>query len=133
MSRITSSQLMEADTTGKYLSFCLYYTDVAHVPRKYSRYVCWNILVLTRYIPTHKVKTNYGPFSKYHVQQELDDGYQVHTSIPVDELYNDKCLFTEPEDPRITVHIEWVDSHLLAQPTYHAFDDNDKLQKHQMK
>ncbi|WAR12509.1 hypothetical protein MAR_026689 [Mya arenaria] len=125
--------LMEADTSGKTLSFRLYYTDIAHVPRKYSRYVCWNVLVLTRYIPEHNMRTNYGPFSRYYIQQDLDEGHLITTSIPVDDLQDDKCLFTEPGDQAITVHVEWVDSHLLATPTYHAFDDVDKLQKQQMK
>ncbi|WAR12507.1 hypothetical protein MAR_026687 [Mya arenaria] len=125
--------LMEADTSGKTLSFRLYYTDITHVPRKYSRYVCWNVLVLTRYIPDHKVKTNYGPFSRYYIQQDLDEGHLITTSIPVNELQDDRCLFTEPGDQGITVHVEWVDSHLLATPNYHAFDDVDKLQKQQMK
>ncbi|WAR12508.1 hypothetical protein MAR_026688 [Mya arenaria] len=77
--------LMEADTSGNTISFRLYYTDITHVPRKNSRYVCWNLLVLTRYIPDHKVKTNYGPFSRYYIQQDLDEGHHITTSIPIDD------------------------------------------------
>ncbi|KAH3769956.1 hypothetical protein DPMN_171235 [Dreissena polymorpha] len=125
--------LVEADTTGPNLAFRLYYTDITHVPRKNSRLVCWNMLVLTRYIPEHKVQTNYGPFSRYYVQQDLDEGHMITTTIPVADLTDASCLYTEPEDPHLTLHIEWVESHLLATPSYHAHDDIDKLQKHQMR
>ncbi|KAH3769961.1 hypothetical protein DPMN_171240 [Dreissena polymorpha] len=39
-----------------------------------------------RYIPEHKVQTNYGPFSRYYVQQDLDEGHLITTTIPVADV-----------------------------------------------
>ena len=78
--------MLQSDTSTKALAFKLYYTDITHVPRKYSRYVCWNIILLTRYLPDKPVKTHFGPYSRYFVQQDLDDGYYFSTGIPVNQV-----------------------------------------------
>jgi len=41
---------------------------------------------MPRYIPDHKVKTNYGPFGRYYIQQDLDEGHLITTSIPVEDV-----------------------------------------------
>ena len=46
-----------------------------------------------RYIPDSAVKTNFGPFARYYVQQDLDDGYYLKTSIPVDQVGKAKFFF----------------------------------------
>ncbi|KAK3592532.1 hypothetical protein CHS0354_039879 [Potamilus streckersoni] len=124
--------MLQSDISGKYLTFKLYYTDVTHVPRKYTRFVSWNIVMLTDRAPKTSVRMVYGPYSKYFVQQDLDEGYIFTTDVAVKELGDPNCPFTDTEDQRITAHIEWVDSHLLSGPIYHAHDDVDKLHKHQM-
>ena len=78
--------MLQSDTSTKVLGFKLYYTDITHVPRKYSRYVCWNIILLTRFLPDKPVKTHFGPYSRYFVQQDLDDGYYFSTGIPVNQV-----------------------------------------------
>lgn len=76
--------LIESDLNGQTLSFRLYYTDISHVPRKFARYVCWNI---NSVLPSGaKFKMGKGPHSKYFVQQDLDEGFVVNTAIPVKEV-----------------------------------------------
>lgn len=47
-----------------------------------------NSFMYCRYVPDSAVKTNFGPFARYYVQQDLDDGYYLKTSIPVDQVGN---------------------------------------------
>lgn len=85
--------MIEGDASGKCLAFRLYYTDISHVPRKFTRFVSWNISVLTNASGTgttgvgnanKAVKALDGPFNKYYVQQDLDEGFVMHTNIPVE-------------------------------------------------
>lgn len=78
--------MIEADTNGKYLAFRLFYTDISHVPRKFSRYVGWNLRVMSRSSQARPKRSLEGPHGKYYVQQEVDDGIMVRTDIPVDEV-----------------------------------------------
>ncbi|XP_041376336.1 uncharacterized protein LOC121388875 [Gigantopelta aegis] len=123
--------MLEADTSGKYLTFKLYYTDISHVPRKFSRYVAWNVKVISQNT-SKPVKAQDGPFCKYYVQQDLDDGVQAKTDIPVDELVDPDSVYLDPEERKLTVQIDWVDSHLLVQPTYNSLDDVPRIHKQQM-
>lgn len=77
--------MLEADTNGKFLAFKLYYTDISHVPRKFTRYVSWHLRILTRGNARTARPLN-GPFAKYYVQQELDEGFTMKTDIPVEEV-----------------------------------------------
>ncbi|KAH9494619.1 hypothetical protein Btru_019729 [Bulinus truncatus] len=77
--------MMEADTTGKYLTMRLFYTDISHVPRKFSRYVGWNIRMVSKVTNARPRRTLDGPYSKYYVQQEVDDGCVIKTDISLDE------------------------------------------------
>eukprot|EP00105_Crassostrea_gigas_P011298 XP_011426896.1 PREDICTED: uncharacterized protein LOC105327916 [Crassostrea gigas] len=47
-------------------------------------------------------------------------------------LQNPRCEFLSADDQKVTVHIHWIDSHLLTTPTYHSLDDVSRLHKHQM-
>ncbi|KAI8790088.1 hypothetical protein BgiBS90_008012 [Biomphalaria glabrata] len=47
-------------------------------------------------------------------------------------MKNPDCPFLELDDHKLTVHIEWMDSHLLACPNYTNIDDVTRLHKHQM-
>ncbi|GFR85751.1 hypothetical protein ElyMa_006036200 [Elysia marginata] len=78
--------ILEADLTGKYLAFRLFYTDISHVPRKFSRYVGWNIRLVSKGGSPRPKRTVDGPYSKYYVQQEADDGYVIRTDVPLDEV-----------------------------------------------
>ncbi|XP_046560241.1 uncharacterized protein LOC124269279 [Haliotis rubra] len=123
--------MLEADTSGKYLTFKLYYTDISHVPRKFSRYVAWHVRILTK-SQSKPLTALDGPFGKYFVQQDLDEGFQMRTDIPVDELTDPDSNLLDPEDRKLTVHIDWIDSHLLVLPNYNSLDDVTRLHKQQM-
>ena len=99
--------ILEADLSGKYLAFRLFYTDISHVPRKFSRYVGWNIRLVSKGGSSRPKRTLDGPYCKYYVQQEADDGYVIRTDLLLDEvrakvwnalglgfLGNDAILFT---------------------------------------
>ncbi|CAI9716618.1 XP_029657756.2uncharacterized protein LOC115231992 isoform X2 [Octopus vulgaris] len=131
--------MLEGDTSGKHLSFRLYYTDISHVPRKFTRFVCWNVSIIPSAgsivgsNTSKAVKALDGPFTKYYVQQDLDEGFVMHTDIPVETLQDAENVYYQPnEERKLTVHIEWIGSCLLVRPTYHTIDDVSRVHKHQM-
>ncbi|CAL1532756.1 unnamed protein product [Lymnaea stagnalis] len=124
--------MLEADTTGKYLTFRLYYTDISHVPRKFSRYVGWNIRLVSKATNSRPKRTLDGPHSKYYVQQEVDEGCVIRTDVSLEELKEPECPLLEADEHKLTIHIEWMDSHLLVSPNYTNLDDVTRLHKHQM-
>lgn len=77
--------MLEADVSGQYVTFKLYYTDISHVPRKFTRYVSWHLRLVTRNSSRVTRPLN-GPFNKYYVQQEFDEGFVMKTDIPVEEV-----------------------------------------------
>ena len=67
----------------------MFYTDIMHVPKKFARYVGWNIRVLPRVSNLRPKKALEGPFCKYFVQPEGDEGHQMlimRTDIKLDEV-----------------------------------------------
>lgn len=78
--------MLESDISGKYLAFKLYYTDVSHVPRKCTRLVSFDLAVLSIDLERPTIKASNGPFSRYYVQEDLDEGFKMHTNIPVREV-----------------------------------------------
>ena len=86
--------MLESDINGKYLAFRLYYTDISHVPRKFTRYVSFNISVLPVDPDKPGVKALDGPFYRYYVQEDLDDGILVHTNISIDEVSHFRLTHT---------------------------------------
>lgn len=85
--------MVESDISGKYLMFRLYYTDISHVPRKFTRCVCWNVNIIPVNGGRH-VNTHSGPHCRYYVQQDLDEGYIMHTGIRVDEVRSRRDTFS---------------------------------------
>ncbi|KAK3085279.1 hypothetical protein FSP39_000966 [Pinctada imbricata] len=124
--------LLESDTSGKHLAFRLYYTDISHVPRKFTRYVNFNLSVLPINPDKPAVRAVDGPFYRYYVQEDLDDGMLIRTNIRIDELQGAESEYLTQDDQRLLVHVEWIDSQLLVSPTYHSLDDVARVHKHQM-
>ncbi|XP_035829390.1 uncharacterized protein LOC101859992 [Aplysia californica] len=124
--------MVEADSTGKYLAFRLFYTDISHVPRKFSRYVGWNFRIISKATNARAKRALDGPFSRYYVQQEADDGCVIRTDVTLEELKEPECPYMDTDDRKLTLHIEWLDSHLLINPNYTNLDDVGRLHKHQM-
>ncbi|ESO95143.1 hypothetical protein LOTGIDRAFT_160907 [Lottia gigantea] len=121
--------MLETDTSGKFLSFRLYYTDISHVPRRFCRYVVWDLSIVCG---NKVVKVGEGPYSKYYIQQDLDEGFFMRTNIAIDELSDPDNEFIDLNDKKLTIYIQWIQSHLLVFPNYNNLDDVTRLHKHQM-
>lgn len=85
--------MVEADTTGKFLTFRMYYTDISHVPRKFSRFVGWNIRLVSKATNSRSKRCLDGPFSRYYVQQEADDGCVIRTDVLLEEVSQNLVCF----------------------------------------
>ncbi|XP_014670316.1 PREDICTED: uncharacterized protein LOC106811267 [Priapulus caudatus] len=68
------------------LKLRLFYSDARNVPRNYLRYVAWNAVVVTATGDT--VPVSDGPFYRYYVQVECDDGYDMTTNIQENDFNN---------------------------------------------
>ncbi|XP_076439295.1 uncharacterized protein LOC143278148 [Babylonia areolata] len=123
--------LLETDTGGKVVRFKLYYTDVSHVPRGFTRYVSWRLRLVTS-SSSSSTTAVLGPYNKYYVQQDLDEGFVMNTDLPVTEVTDPHGIYLDPVDRKLTVYLEWQESHLMMTPHYCSRDDVTRLHKHQM-
>ena len=41
-------------------------------------------------------------------------------------------IYVDPDERKLSVYVEWQESHLLINPTYNSQDDVARLHKHQM-
>ncbi len=73
-------------TQNKTLHLRLYYADIHNVPRKFSRYVCWNAILVPVQIHAKPQSASGAPFSNYYAQTDTDDGFVMKTDIPVAEV-----------------------------------------------
>lgn len=72
------------------LKFRMFYSDARNVPRNYLRYVCWNGAVVAS--TGESVPLLDGPFSKYYVQVDCDDGVDMSSSIRENEVRRLLCF-----------------------------------------
>ncbi|XKL64828.1 hypothetical protein PGB90_004914 [Kerria lacca] len=72
------------------------------------------------------------PFSHYYAQEPSDEGIIMETDIPVNQLREPNCPFLTDKN-QIRVQIEWEESYLLFQATYHKYDDVIRLHNQQMR
>lgn len=72
-----------------------------------------------------------APFAHYYAQESVDEGVMMETALRVDELSRGGG-FLHPGD-ELRVRLEWGESHLLFQATYHVYDDLCRRQAHQMR
>lgn len=78
--------LIESDISLEYLKLRLYYMDVKNVPRKFLRFVSWSAKIIPARGNMRTVKCVGGPFSNYYAQTDMDEGYDLNTDIPVNEV-----------------------------------------------
>ena len=64
----------------------MYYSDIHNVPRKFSRYVCWNTQVVPIRGHTRPLPAIEAPYSNYYAQTDHDEGYVMKTDIPVSDV-----------------------------------------------
>ncbi|XP_071513816.1 uncharacterized protein [Panulirus ornatus] len=125
---------LEPDLHSDMLRLKLVFNDVHNVPRNHLRYVCWNAYLLRRasrgYVES--VCLSNGPFSNYYAQESTDDGLMMESDVPVKEIKEGGSPYVD-ERKEVTVQIEWVESLLLFQATYHKYDDVTRMHNYQMR
>lgn len=133
--RDKQSWSVEADGNTEFLRLKLIYKDILNVPRNHLRYVGWSAHVLRRHPKTgarEPVTVLNAPLGKYYAQDESDEGVLMETGIPMREIHDPCCRYSEGNN-QIIVQIEWIESLLLFQATYHKYDDISRTQNYQMK
>ncbi|XP_074646612.1 uncharacterized protein LOC141902682 [Tubulanus polymorphus] len=128
---------LEALLDGAYLHLQLNYADIYNIPRHYARYVCWSCSIIPISKPDttkrRPIKALGTPFYNYYTQKDADEGFGMLTNIPVKEVNGPDGVYLEPGSQKLTIQVEWLDSHLLLYDGYHPFDDISRLHKHQMR
>lgn len=126
---------LETDVNTELLRLKLIYKDIFNVPRNHLRHVSWSAHVIRRHPKTggkEPITVLNAPLSKYYVQDESDEGVIMETGIPMREI-NDPCFRYLESNNQIIVQVEWIESLLLFQSTYHKYDDTSRAQNYQMK
>ncbi|XP_066959176.1 LOW QUALITY PROTEIN: uncharacterized protein [Macrobrachium rosenbergii] len=126
---------LEPDLHSDMFRLRLMYNDIHNVPRNHLRYVCRNAYLLRRasrgYVES--VCLANGPFSNlYYAQETSDDGLMMESDVPVKEIKEGPSPYVD-ERKELTVQIEWVESLLLFQATYHKYDDVTRMHNYQMR
>ena len=97
--------MLEADVSLEHLRTRIYYADVYNVPRKFMRFVSWGMNVVPTKGHTKRRTQALGtPFCNYYVQTDTDEGFDMVTDIPVEEVstfYNFITFF--PESSKFTL------------------------------
>ncbi|XP_046439487.1 uncharacterized protein LOC124190690 [Daphnia pulex] len=127
----------EADTHSENgtLRVRVVYRDVRNVPRNHIRYVSWQAAMLR---PNNKVsQCDAVPFSSthysnYYVQEEADDGVVMESSVPVKDLLKTANGYVNDKQ-QLRVQVEWDETLLLFQATYHKYDDVGRIHNYQMR
>ncbi|XP_014218644.1 uncharacterized protein LOC106646931 [Copidosoma floridanum] len=124
---------IRADLHSDTVRLHLVYKDIHNVPRNHLRYMSWTAYLIRGEEPhTEVVSLPGAPFSRYYAQEAADEGIIMETSLGVHEVENEHCPFVT-EKGQIRVRIEWNESHLLFQATYHKYDDVCRVHNQQMR
>lgn len=126
---------VEADMEGEFLKLKLFCSDLHLVPRSHLRYVSWNAYVMRRHTNSatkDSILVICAPHWSYYVQDGMDMGMIMETDIPIKDIKESPNLYLE-SNGNLTVHIEWLESILLFNSSYHKYDDIFHLHCHQMK
>ncbi|XP_078036098.1 uncharacterized protein LOC144469555 [Augochlora pura] len=120
---------LRADLHSDTVRLHLVYKDIHLVPRNHLRYVSWSAYLLQDDEPTSLPG---APFSRYYAQEQVDEGIMMETNLDTNEVKdNQSRLLTEKGQLRI--RLEWNESHLLFQATYHKYDDVCRIHNLQMR
>ncbi|XP_011498764.1 PREDICTED: uncharacterized protein LOC105362918 [Ceratosolen solmsi marchali] len=124
---------IRADLHSDTVRLHLIYKDIHNVPRNHLRYVSWTAYLIRGEEPDSEIVSLPGaPFSRYYAQEPADEGIIMETSIGVNEVKDESCPFVT-EKGQIRVRLEWNESHLLFQATYHKYDDVCRIHNQQMR
>ena len=79
--------MLEADVSLECLRTRIYYVDVYNVPRKFMRFMSWSMSVIpSRGHTKRRLQAISAPFCNYYVQTDTDEGFDMVTEIPVEEV-----------------------------------------------
>lgn len=137
---------LRCDTHSETVRLHMLYRDVALVPRNHLRYVSWSAwLVRAQPSPSpvagsvvvagdepEAIALPGAPFAHYYAQDTADEGLMMETDLRVEELNRPGCSYLQAGGD-LRVRIEWGDTYLLFQATYHIYDDLCRLHAHQMR
>lgn len=126
---------IRSDCQSETVRLHMVYKDIQNVPRNHLRYVCW-----TAYLLRYHGKTGHvepvplpgAPFSHYYATDATDEGIIMETDISVKELRDSGCPFLTDKG-QLRVQVEWEESYLLFQATYHKYDDVSRTHNYQMR
>jgi len=140
---------LEPDMNGDTLKLRLIHKDAANIPRNHIRYVCWSAYILKSH---HKLKSALGlgleeedgkdytaklpldrkMYFQYYVQDDADAGTLMDTKIPISEVKDSSNGYVVNRS-NVRVLVEWLQSSVLFQSTYHNYDDVARVQTYQMR
>ncbi len=134
---------LEPDLNGDTLRFRIMHKDAKNIPRNHIRYVCWAAHLVKRHPKlasalgdgsdyTAKLCMDQKQYFQYYVQDDVEDGTLMDTKIPLCEVKDPSCGFLLNR-AYVQVQIEWLQSTLLFQATYHHYDDVTRIQSYQMR
>lgn len=126
---------VKSDCHSETVRLHMVYKDIQNVPRNHLRFVSW-----TAYLLRYHGKANHvepiplpgAPFSHYYAQDASDEGIIMETDVLVSELKEPGCPYLTDKG-QLRVQIEWEESYLLFQATYHKYDDVSRLHNTQMR
>lgn len=73
-----------------------------------------------------------APFSRYYAQESADEGIIMETNLDTNEVKENHCPFLTDKG-QLRIRLEWNESHLLFQATYHKYDDVCRIHNQQMR
>lgn len=73
-----------------------------------------------------------APFSRYYAQESTDEGIIMETNLDTNEVKENQCPFLTDKG-QLRIRLEWNESHLLFQATYHKYDDVCRIHNEQMR
>lgn len=73
-----------------------------------------------------------APFSRYYAQEAVDEGIIMETSLDMNEVKDNHCPYLTDKG-QLRIRLEWNESHLLFQATYHKYDDVCRVHNQQMR
>nr|XP_018908729.1 PREDICTED: uncharacterized protein LOC109038201 [Bemisia tabaci] len=127
--------VIKSDCHSDSVRLHMVYKDIHNVPRNHLRYVCWTAYLLRYHSKNghvEPVRLPGAPFSHYYAQEVSDEGIIIETDISIKELREPGCPYLTAKG-QLRVQVEWADSYLLFQATYHKYDDVTRLHCQQMR
>lgn len=98
-----------------------------------DRYVSWSAYLLRGEGPdVEAIRLPGAPFSRYYAQESADEGIIMETSLDMSEVKDNHCPFLTDKG-QLRIRLEWNESHLLFQATYHKYDDVCRVHNQQMR